>query len=147
MTKKSNTLKQMFEATDSWLGRKAIAQRLGKNRLNPSDIACLEKLVTSGFLIEKSRIVGITSEKVYAFVVSFMNCSERYGDNCPVTIADYEELNPDGQFEIRTDEIRGDVVYDGIYECYEDEHDGTWSYELVAEDKRLNYPDSFHYNE
>lgn len=29
---------------------------------------------------------------------TFINISERYGDAVPVTVADYLELNPDGDF-------------------------------------------------
>jgi len=36
----------------------------------------------------------------------FVNISERYGERVEVTIADYEELNPGGHFEIVGDEIR-----------------------------------------
>lgn len=36
----------------------------------------------------------------------YVNISEKYGDRVEVTIADYKELNPDGQFEIICDEIR-----------------------------------------
>ena len=49
----------------------------------------------------------------------FTNISERYGEDETVTIADYQELNPTGTFEIVGDTIR---------EYFED---GTW--ETVAE--------------
>ena len=47
------------------------------------------------------------------------NISERYGENVVVTVRDYMELNPDGQFEEHVD---------GIREYFED---GSW--ELVAQ--------------
>ena len=37
----------------------------------------------------------------------YMNISDKYGDNVEVTVEDYQELNPQGDFEER---------YDGIYE-------------------------------
>ena len=36
----------------------------------------------------------------------FINVSDRYGDQVEVTIKDYQELNPDGNFEVKGDEIR-----------------------------------------
>lgn len=38
----------------------------------------------------------------------FVNTSDRYGDAVTVTVQDYVELNPEGDFEVR---------YDGIYEA------------------------------
>lgn len=36
---------------------------------------------------------------------TFMNLDERYGDYLQVTIQDYSELNPDGDFEQKEDGI------------------------------------------
>jgi len=51
--------------------------------------------------------------------MTYTNICERYGGPEPVIIEDYQELNPDGQFEIHSD---------GIREYFPD---GTW--ELIAE--------------
>jgi len=50
---------------------------------------------------------SITVDGPEAELEIFINIDERYGDAYPVTIADYQELNPSGEFEER---------YDGIYE-------------------------------
>ena len=39
-------------------------------------------------------------------MIEYVNISEKYGDQVKVTIADYKDLNPEGQFEIICDEIR-----------------------------------------
>lgn len=38
-------------------------------------------------------------------MAQYFNISERYGDYVVVTLADYQELNPDGNFEERADGI------------------------------------------
>jgi hypothetical protein len=35
----------------------------------------------------------------------FTNISDRYGDAVEVTVEDYQELNPDGEFQETTDSI------------------------------------------
>lgn len=51
----------------------------------------------------------------------FVNISERYGDAVEVTIDDYRELNPEGEFVADSDEIR---------EYFSDE---PGDYEVIAE--------------
>lgn len=36
---------------------------------------------------------------------TYINTAEEYGDMYPVTVADYEEMNPNGEFVERTDYI------------------------------------------
>lgn len=50
---------------------------------------------------------SITIDEPETKTETYINIDERYGDAYPVTIADYQELNPNGDFEER---------YDGIYE-------------------------------
>ena len=51
-------------------------------------------------------------------MTQFVNVSERYGNAEIATLADYWELNPEGQFEVRPD---------GIYEYIEDRlRRGEW---------------------
>lgn len=38
-------------------------------------------------------------------MTTYINIDERYGETVPVTLADYQELNPDGKFEQRDDAI------------------------------------------
>lgn len=53
----------------------------------------------------------------------FINISDEYGDSVPVTLDDYRELNPDGEFEIVGDEIR--EYYHEDYDEEDEENDGA----------------------
>lgn len=46
-------------------------------------------------------------------MATYINISDRYGDPEAVTLADYQEITPDGQFEERSD---------GIYELVDPMH-------------------------
>jgi hypothetical protein len=73
-----------------------------------------------GFSTWKKLETAYLSGRVdFTFRRIFNNISDRYGEGDAVTIADYQELNPTGNFEIVGDTIR---------EYFED---GTW--ETVAE--------------
>lgn len=41
----------------------------------------------------------------------FINIDERYGEQVEVTIADYRDLNPQGEFEQKVDYIREYTVF------------------------------------
>jgi hypothetical protein len=53
--------------------------------------------------------------------MNYINVSDRYGDAVAVTIGDYQELNPSGNFETRPDGIYEDG--EQIAELIEDEED------------------------
>lgn len=48
-----------------WVDRPYIAEKLGKKRLNPSEINHLNKLVSDGIFEAKTELVGITPKYFY----------------------------------------------------------------------------------
>lgn len=52
-------------------------------------------------------------------MTTFINISERYGEQVEVTIADYQALNPNGCFEIVDNDIRELNVYGPYPQDYE----------------------------
>lgn len=68
MTKSDEIKERLLDAlqlANDWMAREEIAESIGKNRLNPSDLKHLEGLVETGQVERKTEIVGITPKYLY----------------------------------------------------------------------------------
>lgn len=66
MATKDKKAELLGAISTQWIDRHEIAQKLGKKRLNPLEIAYLEELVMTGAIRRKIQTAGIAEKFVYA---------------------------------------------------------------------------------
>jgi hypothetical protein len=67
ITPQAEVIFEIVQGTDTWITRREIARKLEKNRLNPWDIALLEKLADEDYIEINRRLRSdkVTLEYIY----------------------------------------------------------------------------------
>lgn len=65
LSAKAREILDVLQGVDSWLDRNEIADKLGKNRLNPHEVKVLDGLVDTGQVERDAEQVGISEKYIY----------------------------------------------------------------------------------